>query len=70
MSEDEHCDSRYDAGGNWVRGPKPDTQIVVVDPTTREPYADGKVGEIWVSGPLVAAAYLNKPGLTREDSRL
>lgn len=45
-----------------------DTEHVVriVDPTTLEPMGDGQIGEIWVSGPSVAAGYHNRNDLTRE----
>jgi acyl-CoA synthetase (AMP-forming)/AMP-acid ligase II len=33
------------------------TRIVIVDPTTAAPCADGEVGEIWVSSPSVARGY-------------
>ena len=38
-----------------------DQRIVIVDPETREPRADGETGEIWVSGPSVARGYWEKP---------
>ena len=37
------------------------TSVVVVDPPSRRPCADGAVGEIWVRGPGVAAGYWNRP---------
>ena len=37
------------------------TSVVVVDPGSRRPCADGAVGEIWVRGPGVAAGYWNRP---------
>ena len=43
-------------------GTPPEKHAVrVVDPDTRDPCADGRVGEIWVSGPSVAAGYWNRP---------
>jgi acyl-CoA synthetase (AMP-forming)/AMP-acid ligase II len=39
--------------------------VQVVDPQTRLP-CPGKVGEIWVSGPSVAAGYWDEPGTTSE----
>ena len=40
--------------------------VRVVDPTTFEPLGDGQIGEIWVSGPSVAAGYHNRNDQTRE----
>ncbi|MBS1695224.1 MAG: fatty acyl-AMP ligase [Actinobacteria bacterium] len=40
--------------------------VRIVDPATRTPAADGQVGEIWVSGPSVAAGYHDNPELTDE----
>jgi acyl-CoA synthetase (AMP-forming)/AMP-acid ligase II len=37
--------------------------VRIVDPTTLEPLGDGQVGEIWVSGPSVAAGYHNRNDL-------
>lgn len=37
------------------------TTVVVVDPRNRRPRANGAVGELWVSGPGVAAGYWNRP---------
>jgi amino acid adenylation domain-containing protein len=41
-------------------GPLLDQQIVVVDPQTLERALPGQVGEVWVSGPSVAAGYWNR----------
>lgn len=38
--------------------------VAVVDPADDRPAAEGRVGEVWVSGPSVAAGYWNRP----EDS--
>ncbi len=38
-----------------------ETSVVIVDPTSHRPCADGEVGEVWVSGPGVAAGYWNRP---------
>jgi amino acid adenylation domain-containing protein/thioester reductase-like protein len=40
--------------------------VKAVDPTTLLPVADGSEGEIWVSGPSVAAGYWNRPEETRD----
>ncbi|ARM85262.1 non-ribosomal peptide synthetase [Marinobacter salarius] len=38
----------------------------IVDSQTREPVEDGRVGEIWISGPSVAQGYWEKPTATAE----
>jgi acyl-CoA synthetase (AMP-forming)/AMP-acid ligase II len=45
--------------------PPADNRVVIVDPETRLACADGKVGEIWVSGPSVAKGYWEKPAETQ-----
>ncbi|MFI6875996.1 amino acid adenylation domain-containing protein [Streptomyces sp. NPDC050400] len=40
--------------------------VLIVDPATGEPRPEGGVGEIWVSGPTVAAGYWNRPEQTAE----
>ncbi|MEV6652590.1 fatty acyl-AMP ligase [Streptomyces sp. NPDC051219] len=37
------------------------TDVLVVDPMTREVLPDGRVGELWLHGPSVAAGYWNRP---------
>ncbi len=49
--ESDVCCGRPDGG----------TSIIVVDPTSHRPCADGMVGEVWVQGPGVAAGYWNQP---------
>lgn len=39
-------------------------RVVLVDPETSIPCCPGEVGEIWVSGPSVAAGYWNRPDET------
>jgi len=41
-------------------------RIQIVDPVTRAPLADGKIGEVWLAGQSVCGGYWNKPALTRE----
>lgn len=36
-------------------------QILIVDPETQQPLPEGRVGEVWVSGPNVAVGYWNRP---------
>jgi amino acid adenylation domain-containing protein len=43
-------------GGAWLG-----QRIEVVEPDTREPLPDGKVGEVWVSGGSVAKGYWGRP---------
>jgi acyl-CoA synthetase (AMP-forming)/AMP-acid ligase II len=38
-----------------------DHRVVIVDPKSRVGCPDGRVGEVWVSGPSVAAGYWNRP---------
>src|SRR5690606_37979900 len=41
-------------------------QIVIVDPDSQTPCRDGRVGEIWLSGPSVAQGYWQQPDETRQ----
>lgn len=41
--------------------------VRIVDPQTWEPVEDGRVGEIWISGPSVAQGYWEKPTATAES---
>ena len=50
-------------------GPLLEQQIVVVDPQTLTRALPGRVGEIWVSGPSVAAGYWNRPDETEQTFR-
>lgn len=36
-------------------------QILIMDPETQQPLPEGRVGEVWVSGPNVAVGYWNRP---------
>ncbi|WP_405431060.1 fatty acyl-AMP ligase [Micromonospora sp. NBC_00617] len=47
----------------------PGTTVRIVDPATRRECPPGHVGEIWVSGPCVAAGYWNRPELSEEIFR-
>jgi acyl-CoA synthetase (AMP-forming)/AMP-acid ligase II/3-oxoacyl-(acyl-carrier-protein) synthase len=57
-------------GGDVSCGrPALDTKVVIVDPDTAEPVAEGRTGEIWVGGPSNAAGYWNRPDQTGETFR-
>ncbi|WP_309894004.1 fatty acyl-AMP ligase [Archangium sp.] len=43
--------------------------LTIVEPESRKPLPDGRVGEIWVYGPSVAQGYWNKPELSEETFR-
>jgi acyl-CoA synthetase (AMP-forming)/AMP-acid ligase II len=45
------------------------TTIEIVDPLTANRRAPGEVGEIWISGPCVAAGYHGRPALSEETFR-
>ena len=46
-------------------GPVPeDFELLIVDPGTRLPLADGRIGEIWLRGPSVAQGYWGQPDVT------
>jgi acyl-CoA synthetase (AMP-forming)/AMP-acid ligase II/acyl carrier protein len=49
------------SGGNLL-----DQQIVIADPETFANMGEGRVGEIWVSGPSVAQGYWKRDELTRD----
>lgn len=44
----------------------PDEEIRIVDPDTRTPLANDRVGEVWIDSPSVAAGYWNKPEISAE----
>jgi acyl-CoA synthetase (AMP-forming)/AMP-acid ligase II/acyl carrier protein len=46
--------------------PLPDVGIRIVDPRSGQPLDDGTVGEVWASGPTIAAAYWNNPRASAE----
>jgi acyl-CoA synthetase (AMP-forming)/AMP-acid ligase II len=43
----------------------PEHTVRIVDPTSLEALSDGRIGEIWVAGPSVAAGYHDRHYLTR-----
>jgi acyl-CoA synthetase (AMP-forming)/AMP-acid ligase II len=49
--------------GKVLRGPW-NVDVQIVDPETFEPSAPGMVGEVWVTGDLVAQGYWNRPAET------
>jgi amino acid adenylation domain-containing protein len=52
--------------------PLANCKLLIVDPQSHVPAAEGATGEIWVSGPAVAQGYWGKPELSRAtfDARL
>lgn len=44
--------------------PQPGVRLAIADPQTGRAAGAGRVGEIWVAGPSVAAGYRNRPGDT------
>ena len=44
--------------------PIPNTECIVVDPTTGEEVAAGDLGEVWIRGPQVMKGYLNNDAAT------
>ncbi|MEZ0385940.1 MAG: AMP-binding protein, partial [Verrucomicrobium sp.] len=46
-------------GRPWAGG-----RVIIVDPSSRQPCPPGVPGEVWVSGPHVAAGYWNQPSAT------
>ena len=53
--------------GNGI--PVGETTLRIVDPLTREPCPPGRVGEIWISGPCVAAGYRGREQESEETFR-
>jgi acyl-CoA synthetase (AMP-forming)/AMP-acid ligase II len=47
--------------------PGPGVEVRIVDPQTRQPLADGQVGEIWLRSPSVASGYHKRPVETEES---
>jgi acyl-CoA synthetase (AMP-forming)/AMP-acid ligase II len=46
-----------------------DYPLAIVEPESREPLPEGRVGEVWVCGPSVAQGYWRKPELSEETFR-
>ena len=46
--------------------PLADTRVAIVEPGTGTPVPDGTVGEVWISGPSVAAGYWQKEEASRK----
>ncbi|OBB92100.1 thioester reductase domain-containing protein [Mycobacterium sp. 852002-40037_SCH5390672] len=46
--------------------PIEETLVRIVDPESRQAMPDGRVGEVWLTGPSKGAGYWNRPELTAE----
>jgi acyl-CoA synthetase (AMP-forming)/AMP-acid ligase II len=71
LERDELRPARSDRPARTLVGcgrPK-DTEVLIVDPVSLEALPDGRVGEIWLRGPSVAAGYWNREELTAETFR-
>ncbi len=44
----------------------PDQRVVIADPQSRTAQPEGRIGEVWVSGPSVALGYWQRPDVTEE----
>jgi acyl-CoA synthetase (AMP-forming)/AMP-acid ligase II len=66
----ERHDIRPAAGGRELRvvgcGPADPAKVLIVDPGNRMASGPGRVGEIWLTGPSVAAGYWRRPEATAE----
>lgn len=60
-SQQEAAQQLVSSGGSLL-----DQEICIVDAETLEECPDGKVGEIWVSGPSVAQGYWQREEMSRE----
>ncbi|MER6349217.1 fatty acyl-AMP ligase [Streptomyces sp. NPDC001595] len=71
LERDELRPARSDRAARTLVGcgrPK-DTEVLIADPVSLEVLSDGRVGEIWLRGPSVAAGYWNRDRLTDESFR-
>jgi amino acid adenylation domain-containing protein len=65
-------EGKVEEGGGRLRtlvgcgGVPAEQPVAVVDPATLRPCPPGRVGELWVRGPGVAAGYWRRPAETRE----
>lgn len=48
-------------GKSWMSA-----QVKIVDPATKQSCPDGMIGEIWASGPHIAAGYWNQPEASQQ----
>ncbi len=46
--------------------PSSNHAVLIMDADTCEPISEGRIGEIWASGPSIAAGYWNKPQATAD----
>lgn len=44
----------------------PGTEITIVDPVSRAPLPEDRLGEVWVTGPAIASGYFGRPEETAE----
>jgi acyl-CoA synthetase (AMP-forming)/AMP-acid ligase II len=44
----------------------PELSVAIVDPESRVPLPDSRIGEIWLAGPSIARGYWMRPDATRE----
>ncbi|MFE3497558.1 fatty acyl-AMP ligase [Streptomyces sp. NPDC059175] len=75
VGSDALLDGRFEPRGEAEEGAQPlvgagaaaaTTRVTIVDPVTREARPDGRIGEIWISGPCVAQGYRDRAEETRE----
>ncbi|MCS5733380.1 AMP-binding protein [Herbiconiux daphne] len=59
---DPRASVEYVSCGRWTDR----TSLVIVDPDTLQPVADGQVGEIWIDSPMVSPGYFRRPDATAE----
>ncbi|MCM6778630.1 fatty acyl-AMP ligase [Nocardia sp. CDC159] len=53
-------------GAGWA---VPGVEMLIVDPQTREPLPEHRLGEVWVDGPAIASGYFNRPEETEQTFR-